>query len=484
MEEEAELTALGYDRRLIQPGIVHLGVGNFHRSHQARYLDRLLRRGQAFDWGIIGVGLLARDAAMRDALLAQDCEYTLLERSPAGEETAIRIGSIIDYRYAPDSPEAVLAALADPRIKIVTLTITEGGYSVLEGTGEFDATSESIAHDLLNPGAPRTALGYLVAALARRRAAGTRPFTVLSCDNIQGNGEVARRALTGFAALLDAELSDWIADNVAFPNSMVDRITPVTTDDDRAHVATVYGVTDAWPVVCESFSQWVIEDRFPAGRPAFEEVGAELTHDVAPYERMKLRLLNGAHQALGHLGLPAGLKFVHEAIEDDEIADYLSRYLGEEAIPAVPPIPGVDLTRYCASVLERFGNRQIQDTLERIVVDASDRVAKFVLPTVSDAIARGRRATLGAVVVACWAIRLDRDGVDAVPDRQAPLLHQAVSRQRESGDGFVADPVLFGTLAADPLFRSDFARAYALLQAAPNFRAGLRAALTEDGSPP
>ncbi|MDX5433422.1 MAG: mannitol dehydrogenase family protein, partial [Halomonas sp.] len=281
-----------YDRREVTPGIVHIGVGGFHRAHQAMYLDELMNRGEALDWGIVGVGLLSGDRRMQQALSAQDHLYTLVVKHPSGEREPRVIGAMLDYLFAPDDPEAAIERMVDPAIRIVSLTVTEGGYNFHPVSGEFDIDNRDVQHDLDNPEASRTVFGLVVEALVRRRERGLAPFTIMSCDNIQGNGEVARRMFAAFARARDPALGEWMETEVAFPNAMVDRITPVTQADDIAELASEFGVEDAWPVVCEPFTQWVLEDHFACGRPALEQVGVQLVEDVVPYELMKLRLLN------------------------------------------------------------------------------------------------------------------------------------------------------------------------------------------------
>ncbi|GMA25390.1 hypothetical protein GCM10025864_31490 [Luteimicrobium album] len=305
-----------YDRTAVSTGIVHFGVGGFHRAHQAMYLDRLMGEGKALDWGICGVGVLPSDARMAGVMAAQDGLYTLVLKHPDGTWEPRVIGSIVEYLYAPDDPEAVVEKLADPATRIVSLTVTEGGYNFNQVTGEFDASNPDVVADLAPGATPRTVFGLVVEGLARRRARGVAPFTVMSCDNIQGNGQMARRTFGAFARLRDPGLADWIDANVSFPSCMVDRITPVTTDDDRREIAERFGVEDAWPVVCEPFTQWVLEDRFPLGRPPYGDVGVQLVDDVEPYELMKLRLLNASHQALCYLGYLAGYRLAHDAAQD------------------------------------------------------------------------------------------------------------------------------------------------------------------------
>ncbi|MGN6325214.1 mannitol dehydrogenase family protein [Pseudolysinimonas sp.] len=477
----ASVVDVDYDRSEISVGILHFGVGNFHRSHQAMYLDRLLRDpatfGAARDWGICGVGVLPGDRAMRDALAGQGFEYTLVERHPDGAAPATRVGSIVDVLHAPDDVEAVLERLADPAVRIVSLTITEGGYNISDVTGEFDVANPAIVADAealrgdhgagagAGAGDPATVFGLVVAGLRRRRERGVAPFTVMSCDNIEGNGEVARRTFTAFARLVDAELAAWIEREVAFPNCMVDRITPVTTDADRAWVRENYEldgapVDDAWPVLCEDFVQWVLEDEFPLGRPAWETVGVQLVDEVRPYELMKLRLLNASHQALAYSGLLAGYEFAHEGAGDPAIAAYLRAYMDREATPTLDPVPGVDLDAYKDRLIERFANPYVRDTLGRLATDASDRIPKWLVPVIRELRERGAATPLSASIVAGWARYAERvvGGDDALPfrDRQEPAVRDAVARMTEEPVGFLRNPDWFAALADDPGFVAEF----------------------------
>ena len=453
----------GYDPSALTVGIVHFGVGNFHRSHQALYLDKLFARGEALDFAICGVGVLPGDARMRDALRAQGMRYTLVERHPDGGVVARSIASIVDFLFAPDDPEAVLEKLADPAVRIVSLTITEGGYNTDESTGEFDLAAPAIAADLVPDARPATVFGLVVEGLRRRRERGLPPFTVMSCDNLQGNGHVARASFLAFARSKDADLADWIAAEVAFPNSMVDRITPVTGPDELAFVSQTFGVDDAWPVVSEGFTQWVLEDSFTAGRPPYEHVGVQVVDDVMPYEKMKLRLLNASHQAIAYFGLLLGHTFAHEAATDPVIVRLLERFMREEAEPTLGPVPGVDLAAYEAELIERFANPYVRDTLLRLATDASDRIAKFVLPVVRDRLAAGGGIDLAAAIVASWAefaAFRDAEGRPLdVADRQALLVGRAVERAADDPAAFVADERLVGDLAGDPAFVESFARA-------------------------
>ncbi|MEU7766642.1 mannitol dehydrogenase family protein [Nocardia sp. NPDC049190] len=445
-----------YDRSEISTGIVHFGVGGFHRAHQAMYLDRLLERGTAREWGICGVGVLPGDRRMRDVLAAQDGLYTLSTVTPDGTWTTRVIGSIVEYRYAPDDPEAVLEKLAASTTRIVSLTITEGGYHIAAATGEFDAGDPAIRADLRADAPPATVFGLVTEALARRRARGVAPFTVMSCDNIEGNGHVARRMFAAFATLRDPELGAWVTDQVRFPNSMVDRITPVTPPEATGEVERRYGVSDRWPVLAEPYTQWVLEDSFGLGRPAFDEVGVQLVADVAPYELMKLRLLNASHQALCYLGYLSGYRLVHEAAQDPAFARFLSRYMDTEATPTLRAVPGVDLGRYKQTLLERFANPAIGDTIARLCAESSDRIPKWLLPVVRHQLAAGGDIACAATVVAGWAryaAGVDEQGepieiVDPLRDLLVPLARQ----ERERPTAFLGARAVFGDLIDEPRF--------------------------------
>jgi mannitol 2-dehydrogenase len=457
----------GYDRSAVRTGIVHLGVGGFHRSHQAMYLDRLLSRGTATDWGICGVGVLPGDRRMKEVMAAQDGLYTLVIAHPDGFLGAQVIGSIVEYLLAPDDPEAVVEKMADPSTRIVSLTVTEGGYNVSPVTGEFDAAEPGVVADLQPGAVPRTTFGLVTEALVRRRERGLPPFTVMSCDNIPGNGDVARRSFAAFAALRDPALGEWVAGSVAFPNSMVDRITPATTELHRAEVSHRFGIEDGWPVVCEPFTQWVLEDSFSCGRPPLEDAGVQLVADVEPYELMKLRLLNGSHQALGYLGSLAGITFMHDAAQDPLYRAFLLRYMDAEATPTLGPVPGIDLEQYKAELIGRFANPYVRDTLARLCAESSDRIPKFVLPVIRDALAAGGEFRCSATVVASWARYAEGvddagEPIEVVDPRREDLMARA-RRQREEPLAFIADRELFGDLVDDERFTSVYRAALASL---------------------
>jgi mannitol 2-dehydrogenase len=454
-----EVAVPGYDRARVGVGIVHFGVGGFHRAHQAMYLDRLMNDGAALDWGICGVGVLPGDRRMADALAAQDYLYTLIAKHPDGTWEPRVIGSIVDYLFAPESPEAVIERMADPRTRIVSLTVTEGGYNIHAVTGEFDSEAPAVRRDL-EPGAvPSTTFGLITEALVRRRDRGLAPFTVLSCDNIQGNGDVTRRAFAAFARLRDPALGEWVEREVGFPSSMVDRITPVTTDADRAELAARFGVEDQWPVMCEPFTQWVAEDRF-AARPPLQDAGVQLVADVEPYELMKLRLLNAGHQALCYFGYLSGYRLVHEAAQDPLFADFLLAYMHSEATPTLRPVPGIDLRGYQAKLIERFSNDQVRDTIARLCAESSDRIPKWVLPVIRENLATGGEITLAAAVVASWARYaegVDEDGNPIqVVDRLADTVTAAARQQRRDPLAFLRNRELFDDLVEQERFTAAY----------------------------
>ncbi len=449
-----------YDRSQVSTGIVHLGVGGFHRAHEAMYVDALLNEGKATDWGITGVGLLDQDRSMLEVMRAQDCLYTLVVKNLDGTSDARVIGSLVDYLFAPEDAEAVLDRMADPATRIVSLTITEGGYHVNQADGTFDDSDPAIQADIAVDGLPTTAFGFITEALARRRKAGTEPFAVMSCDNIQGNGTVAREMITAFATLRDEELGGWIGEHVAFPNSMVDRITPVTTDADRELVSQEYGIDDGWPVVCEPFAQWALEDSFPLGRPEFERVGVQVVDDVEPYELMKLRLLNASHQALGYLGYLSGYRYAHEVCSDPLFTDFLLGYMDHEATPTLEPVPGVDLDDYKHQLIERFANPEIKDTLARLCAESSDRIPKWLVPVIKHQLAHDGDVRRCALVVASWAryaegVDEDGDPIDVVDRRRDQVMERA-RRQAEEPLAFLEDKDLFADLKDQPRFTEHY----------------------------
>jgi mannitol 2-dehydrogenase len=449
-----------YDRSALRTGIVHFGVGAFHRAHQAMYLDALMRKGLAADWAICGVGVMPADREMYQVLSSQDHLYTLVQKHSNGDYEARVIGSITDYLYAPDDPEAVIDRLADDSTKIVSLTITEGGYAIDDVTGRFNPYAPGIAADLELGAVPSTVFGLVSAALDRRRLSDRAPFTIMSCDNLQGNGALAREAFSSFAELYRSGLGTWIAQEVHFPNSMVDRITPVTTDADRDEVAARFGINDAWPVVCEPFVQWVLEDSFTMSRPPFEAAGVQVVSEVAPYELMKLRLLNASHQGLCYFGYLCGYTYVHEASQDPLFQRFLLAYMDEEATPSLDPVPGVDLDAYKHNLIERFSNPQIRDTIVRLCAESSDRIPKWLLPVVRYQLANEGPISRSAAIVASWARYAE--GVDEhgqpieIVDRRKRDVMARAARQGVEPTAFLQSPELFGDLASNKRFVDEY----------------------------
>ncbi|MFD2741125.1 mannitol dehydrogenase family protein [Sulfitobacter aestuarii] len=442
-----------YERADLSPGILHIGMGNFHRAHQAAYLDRLFNLGIDHDWAIVGAGIMPFDAARRAALAPQDWLNTVVELSP--ETYAARVtGAMIDF--CPIDAQAIIERIADPAIRIVSLTITEGGYFIDAVTGQFDAAHADIRHDAAMPDAPITVFGILLAGLRLRKGKGHPPPTILSCDNIPENGHVARQALAGLAALISDELHDWIMDQLAFPNSMVDRITPATSEAKRAMVADIFGVEDAAPVVCEPFTQWVMEDNFPLGRPALEKVGVQFVNDIAAFETMKLRILNASHAALSYPAALMGFDCVHDAVADRDIADWIGQLMRDEVIPLLAPIPGVNYRDYLATCLDRFANPEVRDTIARLCQDGSNRQPKFILPTISEALAAGRPLDGLALEVALWCRYCAESAT--LDDPRADTLRDAARAARQRPAAFLAMTEVFGTLGEQERFARAFAR--------------------------
>ena len=457
-----------YARGDLTGGIVHIGVGNFHRAHMAVYLDRLFATGRDHDWAIVGAGIKSFDAAKRAALRDQDWLTTVVELDP--EKLSAQVtGSMVDFCEVDGA--AIVARLADPAIRIVSLTITEGGYYVDAETGGFDAAHPEIVADAAAPDAPQTVFGLLIAGLKARRDAGVPPFTVLSCDNLPENGHVARAAVLGLAGLIDGDLRDWIDANVAFPGSMVDCITPATSAREIEMVRDRFGIEDAAPVACEPFRQWVMEDNFPEGRPRLEEVGVQFVPDVAPYETMKLRILNAGHAAIAYPGALLGHHFVHDDMADADIEHWLRALMTREVIPVLPPIPDTDYDAYLEMCVERFANPRVGDTVARLCLDGSNRQPKFVLPTIREALAQGRSIDLLAREVAFWATYCAAPET-AIDDARAETLRMAA--RAEDPAAFLQISDVFGDLGRNETFRAAFVAQRDLI-ATQGVRAALRA---------
>lgn len=434
----------GYDRSALTPGVVHIGVGGFHRAHQAVYFDDLAELGIASDWGVVGVGL--HNPHIGRVLADQDNLYSVLVRTAEREEARV-VGIHTGYLFAPDDPARVLDVLSDPGTKLVTLTITGTAYA----TAAPD--DPEVLADVKTPWAPGTAFGYLVEALDRRRRAGHRPFTVLSCDNVENNGRVTRTAVLSTAVRRgDPALVRWIDEQVAFPSSMVDRITPETTPEIRGQLVDEHGLVDAWPVVTEPFRQWIVEDWFCNDRPPLDAVGVQFVDDVVPYEIMKTRLLNGAHCALGYLGYLAGYRTTHAAMADPVLHDFVKGYLSE-VVRLLPTLPGVNLDAYCSDLLERFANPRIGDQLARLCRRGSTKVPAYVLPSLRCAAQHTQPDGHLVLAVAAWFRYLRGTDVDGLPiDIQD--AHAETLTDRAIAGGTDPRPLLshvdiFGTLGQD-----------------------------------
>jgi mannitol 2-dehydrogenase len=437
-----------YPREKLRQRSIHIGVGSFHRAHQAVYLDELLETGASLDWGECGMGVLPQDAAMRDALRAQDYLYTVVERSAEGQKARV-IGSIIDFSLAPEDPAAAIERLAGEEISLVSMTITEGGYFIHEGTGEFAPENALIQHDILHPSDPRTTLGYLSASLKLRRDRNIAPFTVMSCDNLQGNGDVIRKVLLGLTQMQDPKLHRWIEANVAFPNSMVDRITPATTAEDQEGLKSNFGIDDARPVVTEPFLQWVIEDKFCNTRPPWQEAGAEIVTDVLPYEVMKMRLLNASHSTMAYLGALAGFTFAHELMLDPTFNTLIKAFM-DEATPIIPVIPNTSIPEYKAVLMQRFANPTINDRLARLCSEGTAKLPKWTLPTIVELAQQQRPCHLHMLVVAAW-IKYLQDAADEkgqsieIMDARAVELKQIAQSIGNNPLPFLANSSIFGS---------------------------------------
>ena len=446
-----------YDRSRVKAGIVHIGVGGFHRSHQAYYTDRLMNESDASDWGICGVGLRDADRKIGDILEKQDYLYTLIVKHPDGRIENRVIGSIVDFLLGCDAPSAVIDRMAHADTKIVSLTITEGGYNFNAATGEFDCMNPAVKHDIANPGHPQTVFGFLTAALKQRRAAGLPAFTIQSCDNIQHNGNMARKVMLAFAQEQDADLAEWIATEVKFPNAMVDRITPVTTADEIRYLESELELKDEWPVTCEPYIQWVIEDSFSNGRPSWESVGAQFAPDVTPYETMKIRLLNAGHSVLGLLGSLHGHPTIDVCVADTLFATYLRRFMDFEVTPVLEPVEGIELDDYKDCLIERFGNPNIKDNLARICLESSSKLPKFLIATIRENLANGGSIEYATLVIAAWCYYSDK-GVNQhgeqldIVDAMKAELHQAAAATARDPLAFLKVEPVFGDLVYNKTF--------------------------------
>ncbi|WP_323764795.1 mannitol dehydrogenase family protein [Marinovum sp.] len=449
-----------YDRSKLTPGIVHIGLGNFHRAHQAWYLHRLMQAGQAQDWAIVGAGVRAYDEAMRQKMAAQDYLTTLIELDPAGSSAEV-VGSMIDYIPIEEGNGPLIAKMADPAIRIVALTVTEGGYFLDPATKKFDPSHPDIQHDIANPEAPKTAFGAMVAALRQRRDAGHGAFTCQSCDNLPGNGSILRQVVTGLARQMDGALADWIEANSSFPESMVDCIVPATGPNELKLVQEL-GVDDQVPVTHENFRQWVIEDDFCAGRPAWEEAGATLSHSVEDFEAMKLRLLNAGHQVIATPAEVLGIDTIAGAMSHAGVKALLRKVSLDEIAPHVKEVPGMTPQGYVDLVDRRFSNPRIRDTVRRVAFDGSSRQTGFLLPVVRDALAAGTAVDGLALSQALWCRMCAgsrEDGSTIEPnDPDWDQLNAAALAAKDDPQAWLEQRQYYGDLADDARFSEAFGR--------------------------
>ncbi|THH39230.1 mannitol dehydrogenase family protein [Aliishimia ponticola] len=447
-----------YDRSVLTPGIVHIGLGNFHRGHQAWYLHRLMQDGLAHDWAIVGAGVRAGDEAQRNRLAAQDYLTTLIELDPAGRSAEV-IGSMIDFVPVQEGNAPLIAQMADPAIRIVALTVTEGGYYIDPVTNGFDADHPDIQHDAANPDSPHTAFGAMIAALKQRRDAGTGPFTGLSCDNLQGNGAILRQTVVSLARMSDPALADWIDANCTFPNSMVDCIVPATGPKEL-DIVRMMGIDDAAPVTHENFRQWVIEDEFCAGRPDWDKVGATFSDNVHAYESMKIRILNGGHQVISNPGEILGVEFISGCMANPLIGPFFRKLATEEITPHVNPVPGMAPADYVDLIDRRFSNPEIVDTVRRVAFDGSSRHTGFLLPTLRDALNAGTPIDGLALAEALWARMCEgtrEDGTIIAPnDPIWDSLNSAAKAAKTDPAAWLAQRDLYGDLAENATFVAAF----------------------------
>ncbi len=409
---QTNINSYKFNRENVKAGILHIGVGNFHRAHLEYYTNQLLEDSTQQGWAISGAMLLPSDECLFRALAAQQGEYTLTVCGRDGKDEAYKIGSLVELNWAMENPEAIINRVADPNIKIVTLTITEGGYNISKATGEFMLDDELVAHDLQNPSQPKTAFGYVAEGLRRRMNNGVGKITILSCDNLQHNGNTTRHAFTSFFKAQDAELAKWVEENVTFPNSMVDRITPATRPEDIERLNKQNGTEDQAPVYCEDFIQWVIEDNFAAGRPAWENVGAEMTDEVTAYENMKLSLLNASHTVLSYPSFLAGYRKVDAAMRDPRVLKLVETFMNTDITPYVPAPKNTDLDLYKKTLCERFANPTVSDQVARLCFDGISKFPVYVMPNLIKMIADGADLTRQAFAIACYRVYLHRSTDD------------------------------------------------------------------------
>ncbi len=439
-----------YNRSALKTGIVHVGTGNFYRAHESFYTDQILNLNNS-GWGICGVGIMESDSRMYNVLKSQNSLFTLMIQESNGILKTRIIGSIVKNLFGPENPKTIIEKMADPDVKIISLTITEGGYNIDATTGSFITSAPDIQWDLHHKDHPKTIFGYLTQALKRRMDSGLPGVTILSCDNIQHNGNTCRKMLMSFMKEAEPGLVGWTENYITFPNCMVDRITPATTQLDIDRLKNKFGIEDAWPVVCESFIQWIIEDNFSNGRPPWESAGVKFVKDVSPYEKMKIRLLNAGHSLLGLLGSLLGYSYIDEAVRDPLMEKLLRRFMDNEVTPLLGEIEGIDLREYKENLIRRFANPYLRDSLFRICSESSAKIPKFLIPTIKEQLERDGSIKIGALILAAWCYYLERAGTQRhnyeIKDSMKDILQQRAI-ESASGDpmAFIKTHAVFGNL--------------------------------------
>ncbi len=464
-----------YDRQLLKTGIVHIGIGGFHRSHQSYYIHQLLENYGAKDWAICGVGLREADRNICNVLKEQDGLYTLVTHHRNGNVENKIIGAIKEYLLAVDTPQLVIDKMALPDTKIVSLTITEGGYNFNATTEDFNFENPDIQYELEHPDEPKTVYGYLTAALRKRRAKGLTPFTILSCDNIQRNGDVIRKMLLAFVRKQDVELSNWIERKVGFPNTMVDRITPVTTPEIIEYLKAEHDLEDKWPVVCEPFIQWVVEDTFSNGRPPLEKLSVQFVPDVTPYEKMKIRLLNAGHSVLGIPGAIHGHQTINTVMKDAVFAKFMRQFMDKEATPILGEIEGIDIEKYKDSLEERFANPHIKDSVSRICSESSSKLTKFLIPTLIENLEKGGSIKYATFILAAWCFYSDKrinekGNLLEIIDEQKVALHSAAKGTGNNWTAFLNQSEIFGNLIENEIFVARYTTTVKMIYKEKNIR--------------
>ncbi len=456
-----------YDRSNLKPGILHIGLGNFHRAHQAVYLNDLLNAGGNPDWGVVGAGVREADNVTRSLLRKQDCLYSVVEVEFDSLNASV-VGAMTDFvPVQPNGNAALIQAMSNPATRIVSLTVTEGGY-FLTGDGRLNLADPDLQHDIQNPRSPKTAFGAMLAALSVRRAEGCKPFTVMSCDNLPGNGDIAGEVVIGLAHEIDPDLAKWVKDNVTFPNGMVDRITPATGIRERQLLSDHFGIDDNLPVLCEPFKQWVLEDKFVNGRPNLGDVGVTFTDDIESFENMKLRILNGGHAIMAYAGAMLGIKYAHDAASNPLIRAYLRKVLESDVLPNVGAVRGFTPQDYLESVLSRFSNPGVADTISRLCHDGTNRQPKFIVSSIGENLRSGKPSDGLALSSALWSrYCLGRDeagGVISPNDPDWDQLHAAAQKAVVNPVAWLDQEHVYGSVGRDPAFRKLFERYHVSLQ--------------------